>query len=83
MCLRRIYYLVFIAAVFLSCGRKNTYMSRNYHQLKAKYNVLYNGENYLNEGIDLLNEGYQEDYWEVLTVEPVLVQDTLMEKKMN
>ncbi|MGB0837516.1 MAG: hypothetical protein ACPGRE_05400 [Flavobacteriaceae bacterium] len=55
-------------------------MSRNYHQLKAEYNVLYNGENYLNEGIDLLNEGYEEDYWEVLTVEPVLVQDTLLEK---
>lgn len=66
--------------VFLSCGRKNTFMSRSWHQMTSTFNVLYNGELAFQDGLNQLNSGYEEDLFEVLTVEPVLVQDSLLEK---
>ena len=55
-------------------------MSRNYHELSSSYNVLFNGENYLQTGRSLLISGYQEDIWEPITVEPILIQDSLLNK---
>jgi len=66
--------------MFASCGRKNTFVSRNWHEFTAKYNVLYNGELALEDGINQLNDGYQEDVFVRLRVEPILIQDSLKEK---
>ncbi|MGB0776901.1 MAG: tetratricopeptide repeat protein [Flavobacteriaceae bacterium] len=66
--------------VISSCGRKNTFVSRNWHEFTAKYNVLYNGELALEDGINQLNDGYEEDVFVRLKVEPILIQDSLKEK---
>ncbi len=71
---------VFLALFLLSCGKRNSFVSRNYHELTSSYNILFNGENYLQTGKSLLVSGYQEDIWESITVEPVLVQDSLLNK---
>jgi tetratricopeptide (TPR) repeat protein len=54
-----------------SCStRKNKFINRNYHALTTKYNVLFNGNEALNEGVIAIKHNYKEDFWNVLPIEP-------------
>jgi len=77
---RTLFFPVILSFFLLSCGKRNSFVSRNYHELTSSYNVLFNGENYLQTGKALLVSGFQEDIWELITVEPILVQDSLLNK---
>lgn len=77
---RTLFFPVILSFFLLSCGKRNSFVSRNYHELTSSYNVLFNGENYLQTGKTLLVSGFREDIWEPITVEPVLVQDSLLNK---
>ena len=59
-----------ILLVFLAgCStQKNTSVTRFYHNLTAKYNVLFNGSDSYNKGIKKMEEAYVHDYSEVLPV---------------
>ena len=50
---------------------KNTFVSRNINALGTKYNVVYNGKIALYKGIDLLNERYQDNFYERIPIEPL------------
>ena len=39
-----------------------------YKSISSKYNILYNGELFLNEGINQLRDSYKENLWEILPV---------------
>ncbi len=53
-----------------SCStKKNRFINRNWHALNTKYNVLYNGNNALEEGKAGLQDTYKDNYWEVLPIE--------------
>ena len=39
-----------------------------YKSISSKYNILYNGELFLNEGINQLRDSYKENFWEILPV---------------
>ncbi|MGB2128502.1 MAG: tetratricopeptide repeat protein [Flavicella sp.] len=41
----------------------------------AKYNVMYNGVLAYDEGILDINENYEDNYWEVLPIEPLAVKE--------
>lgn len=61
-------------AIAVGCSRKNnSFTSRNLHALGTKYNVLYNGNLALEQGLASLEETYQDNYWEVLPVERMVV----------
>ncbi len=59
--------------LFACSTKKYTVINRNWHALTTKYNVLYNGNIAFEEGREQLNASYQDNYWEVLPVERLLV----------
>jgi tetratricopeptide (TPR) repeat protein len=65
-----------IALVAQSCSRKkDTFINRNFHAMGTKYNVLYNGNLALQRGIETVNDAYSENFWELLPVERMKVQE--------
>jgi len=63
--------LVFVILMVSSCStRKNKFVNRNYHALTTKYNVLFNGNEALNEGVAAIKDSYKEDFWNILPIEP-------------
>ena len=47
----------------------NNFVNRNLHELSTKYNVLFNGEEALNEEVDKIQENYHDNFFEILPVE--------------
>lgn len=50
--------------------QKNTWTSRTFHNMTAKYNVLFNGQESYNKGVAQIENGYLDDYSEILPVFP-------------
>ena len=66
-----IFSLLFIAFVF-SCGpKKNTIIRRNYQALVTQYNVLFNGQEAFNDGVEDINQNYKDDWFQRLPIEPI------------
>jgi len=57
--------------------KKDAFINRNWHALNTKYNTLYNGDIAFEAGREELNEGYQDDYWEILPIERLEVTDEI------
>ncbi len=53
-------------------------MSRNFHALTTKYNVLFNGEVALQKGVEELRVSYRDNFWEMLPMERLDVSDEMM-----
>jgi hypothetical protein len=65
--------------VLIGCSRKkDTFISRNFHAINTEYNTLYNGYNALEQGRKTLNEGYADNYWEILPVERMQITDEIV-----
>ena len=69
--------LIFGFLFFLiACStRKNTFLSRNSHALSTKYNILYNGNLALDQGILELKTQNQDNFWEILPVERMQIKE--------
>ncbi|HLO59429.1 MAG TPA: tetratricopeptide repeat protein [Bacteroidales bacterium] len=64
-------YITLTTLVFLlaACSaQKNTGLSRAYHNLTARYNVLFNGSESFNDGLEKLEKEHKDDYSEILPV---------------
>ena len=48
-----------------------------YKSVSSKYNILYNGELFLYEGITQLKESYNENFWDII---PVLIENNIINK---
>lgn len=64
---------------FTTCStQKNTALTRGYHNLTAKYNVLFNGKESYYKGIRNMEENFRDNYAEILPVfqygDPVLAK---------
>lgn len=67
-----------IAFIAQGCSRKkDTFINRNFHALGTKYNVLYNGNLALERGKVEVNDEYTENFWELLPVERMSVQEDI------
>ena len=67
-----------IAIICASCSRKkDTFLGRNFHAVTAEYNALYNGYNALEDGRASLNEGYNDNYWELLPIERMQITEEI------
>ncbi|APZ45757.1 hypothetical protein BW723_05360 [Polaribacter reichenbachii] len=68
--------LVIIFATIYACGtKKDTFISRNYQALTTKYNVLFNGKQYFQEGVNAINEEYKDDWFQQLPIEPIVFDE--------
>jgi len=62
--------LFFLAAALLNqCStRKNTPIARSYHNLTSYYNILFNGQESFEKGLDQYQQAYQYDFTRLLPV---------------
>lgn len=59
-----------------SCSRKkDTFINRNFHALGTKYNILYNGNIALENGIESVDNAATDNYWELLPVERMQIEE--------
>ncbi|WP_411766100.1 tetratricopeptide repeat protein [Winogradskyella sp. A3E31] len=67
---------VLVAIVAQSCSRKkDTFLSRSWHAVGTEYNILYNGDLALQDGIETVNDAFTENFWELLPVERMEIRD--------
>ncbi len=70
---------ILLSAAILSCSRKkNSFVNRNYHAITAEYNTLYNGQLALEQGREEINQNYADNYWDILPVERLDVDDKIL-----
>ncbi|MCB0466334.1 MAG: hypothetical protein KDC78_11785 [Aequorivita sp.] len=69
--------LFILAVVFLAaCSRKkNTFLNRNVHAVTTEFNTLYNGDMAFTSGKDQLAYGYRDNFWEILPVERINIEE--------
>lgn len=61
--------IIFLLVLLFSLGcstQKNTWLSRSYHNLTARYNVLFNGQQSFDRGQEKMRESVKNDYTRVL-----------------
>lgn len=72
----KIVFTFLVLLVINSCGpKKDTIIRRNYQALVTKYNVLFNGKEALNQGVEELNNNYKDDWFERLPIEPITFEE--------
>ena len=66
-------FVVVIVGVLCSgCStQKNTWATRSFHQMKVKYNIMYNGNHAYEEGLKAIQEANTDDYSNMLHLYPV------------
>lgn len=65
----RLTIFVVVGVFLVSCaGKKNTGLSRAYHNLTARYNVYFNGKEAYNEGVKSIEESHKADYSRILPI---------------
>ena len=58
--------------VLLSCSTsKKGVVNQEYHTLTTKYNVLFNGKEAFAIGKQILDEAYEDNFYELIPVEPI------------
>ena len=73
---KKIVLAIAVFSVINSCStRKDTVISRNWHALNTKYNVLFNGKEAFNKGIEDINEGYKDDWFTQIPIEPIKFEE--------
>jgi hypothetical protein len=59
-----------------SCSvKKDTVISRNYHALTSYFNILFHGEEALEEGLQGIRDSYKDDWFHQLIIEPIVFDD--------
>lgn len=72
-------FLCVTVLIFVACStKKNTFVSRNYHALTTRDNVLYNGNLAIEKGILELKSQYNDNFWEILPVERMQISEEQM-----
>jgi tetratricopeptide (TPR) repeat protein len=69
-----LYITLFALPVLLLCDcstKKNTLVSRTYHELTTRYNVHFNGKQSYNEGIAFINSSNKEEYSAIIPMYPI------------
>ena len=68
-----------IVILFLGCStQKNKTLNKRYHSTVSTFNVLFNGSESIKEGKESFLKSYQEDFWEILPVEPIESTDKII-----
>ena len=72
---QKITILILAVLVLAACSRKkDTFINRNFHAVTAEYNTLYNGDVAFDDGKEELAATYDDNFWELLTVERIKLE---------
>ncbi len=69
--MKKYFQITFVITLFFAVGcstQKNTLVSRNYHALISHYNIYFNGNESFKKGVARINEGYKDDYNQLLNI---------------
>ncbi|WP_417884639.1 tetratricopeptide repeat protein [Zunongwangia sp.] len=76
---KRAVLVLWVLVACIACSRKkNTFLNRNWHAVTTEYNTLYNGNLALTSGQSQLNSGYRDNYWDLLPIEPLQLDDRII-----
>ena len=75
---KTVLYLVLFGVLAACSAKKDTITSRNYHAFTSYFNILFNGEEAFDKGIQEINEGYKDDWFKQLPIEPIVFDDRKM-----
>jgi tetratricopeptide (TPR) repeat protein len=64
----RVSLFILLVSIAACSTQKNTPITRFYHQLTSRYNILFNGSESYNKGLKKMEETSQDDYSEILPV---------------
>lgn len=67
--------LILFVAAYSCSTKKDTVISRNFHAITTKFNVLFNGQEALNKGIEEINRGFKDDWFNRLPIEPIVFEE--------
>jgi tetratricopeptide (TPR) repeat protein len=68
-------FLILFVTAFACSTKKDTVVSRNFHAITTKYNVLFNGKEAFKEGIEEINNNYKDDWFQRLPIEPIVFDE--------
>ena len=72
-------FLSLFCLLFLSCStQKNKTLNKSYHSLVSSYNVLFNGETSLNEGLEQTQGSFEDNFWKILPVEKIVLSKDII-----
>lgn len=78
-----IIFILFVA-IYSCSSKKDSIISRNYHAVTTKYNVLFNGKEAFKQGIEGINNEYKDDWFQQLPIEPIAFdEDKIVVPKFN
>ncbi len=81
---RASFLFLLLGVFFFGCStQKNNLINREYHALNTKFNVLFNGKEALSIGEAILYQNVQDNFLEVLPVEPILLRGEDQENKAS
>jgi len=72
---KRILFFGFLFFLIACSTKKNSFLSRNSHALSSKFNILYNGDLALEQGLLELKSQYQDNFWEILPIERMQIKE--------
>ena len=76
--MKKSFYYIFIFLLFILLGscstKKNTKASRFYNSFTTRYNIYYNGKVSFDEALKAMQNGYKENYSEMILMYPISAQ---------
>ena len=69
--MRKVILLFFVILLSGCSTQKNKTLNKKFHSAVSTYNILFNGNESIKEGEDNFLKSYNEDFWEILDVEPI------------
>ncbi|WP_299015209.1 tetratricopeptide repeat protein [uncultured Polaribacter sp.] len=74
--IKKILVFTILATLIYACSsKKDTITSRNYHAMTSYFNILFNGEEAFEEGLEGIRNSYKDDWFEQLIIEPIEFDD--------
>ncbi len=79
----KFFHILFLIATVLGCStKKNRFLNRKYHAMTTEYNILYNGEIAFEKDWKEMQENYEDNYWNVLPIEPLEIKEDYVEESV-
>ena len=66
---------ILFVAIYSCSTKKDTIISRNYHAVTSKYNILFNGKEAFRAGIEAIDNEYKDDWFQQLPIEPIAFEE--------
>lgn len=72
-------YTTLLAFLFLGCStKKNKPLNKGYHSVVSSYNVLFNGNTSVEEGLLETESSFTENFWNILPIEKIKISDEII-----